>query len=248
MNPLRPEQIRIILVETQGQANLGAIARTMSCFSVEDWVLVRPRTRGNQESLNWACHGRDWLNKFQVVETLQEALVGIDLSVAVTGKSGKRRHRLVTPAQLSSEVIPRFQLGRVGLVFGNEENGLDNTDIAICHWRVKIPTDEVHYSLNLAHAVTLMLYELVGRHSPTELGGKAPRQASPELLQRALEEFSRFLSERGYPNHQARLEEEMRKVNDVLHRSQLEIWEVNFFLGMLRHLRNYELGRVTSKS
>jgi tRNA C32,U32 (ribose-2'-O)-methylase TrmJ len=57
-------------------------------------------------------------------------------------------------------------------------------------------------------------------------------------LQRALQEFAIFLQERHYPSHAARLEEEMRKVNDILHRSNLELWEVNLFLGMIRHLRN----------
>ena len=248
MNPLRAEQLRVILVETMGEANLGAVARSLSCFGVNDWWLVRPQRMPSQQSQNWACHGREWLQTIQVVDQLQEALDGIDLSVAVTGKSGKRRHRLVTPAQLGAEIIPRFQLGRAALVFGNEESGLDNADIAICHWRVKIPTDEIHSSLNLAHAVTLMLYELVGRHRATDLGSKPLVGASPEQLQNALTEISRFLSERGYPSHDARLEEEMRKVNDLLHRSRPEVWEVNFILGMLRHLRNYELGRLTSSS
>ena len=248
MNRLKPDQIRVILVETLGEANIGAVARSLSCFGVTDWWLVRPRRKPSQESQNWATHARDWLDRVQYAETLQEALDGIDLSVAMTGQSGKRRHRVVTPTQLNENVIPRFQLGRLALVFGAEESGLSMSDIAICHWRVKIATQEAHSSLNLAHAVTLMLYELVGRYSETDLGSKPVVQADPKFLQSALVEISRFLGERGYPPHEVRLEEEMRKVNDILHRSQLEVWEVNFLLGMLRHLRNYELGRVTSRS
>lgn len=248
MNPLSPEQLRVVLVETMGEANLGAVARSMSCFGVQDWWLVRPRRQPSEESKKWACHGRDWLDQVQHCEQVSQALKGIDLSVAVTGKSGKRRHRLVTPAQLLEKVIPRFQLGRVALVFGNEESGLDNQDIAICHWRVKIPTDEVHSSLNLAHAVTVMLYELVGRKRSTDLGSKPLRLASPQQLQEALRQIGLFLGERGYPSHRATLAEEMRKVNDLMHRCHPEVWEVNFVLGMLRHLRNYELGRVTSSN
>lgn len=244
MNPLRPEQIRIILVDTLGEANIGAVARTLSCFAIQDWWMVRPRRRPSPESHNWACHGRDWLDTIHYTDTLQEALEGVDLSVALTGVSGKKRHRLVTPVQLVEEVIPRFQLGRLALVFGGEVSGLAGDDIALCHWRVKIPTDPVHSSLNLAHAVTLMVYELIGRHQSTDLGSRPIERADPQFLQAALKEISRFLSERGYPSHDTRLEEEMRKVNDILHRSRLEGWEVNFMLGILRHLRNYERGFV----
>lgn len=177
-----------------------------------------------------------------VCETLEEALQDVDVALALTGKSGKRRHRMVIPSQVHTEVLPRFQVGRLALVFGNEESGLDNADIEICHWRVKVPTDEVHFSLNLAHTVTLMLYELVGREATTELGGKPVKRAGPDTLRRARDEIARFLAEHDYPSHQARLEGEMRKVNDILHRASLEEWEVNFLLGMLRHLRNYERG------
>ncbi|MBX3166328.1 MAG: RNA methyltransferase [Candidatus Eremiobacteraeota bacterium] len=240
MNLLKPDQVRVILVETMGEANIGAVARSLACFGVTDWWLVRPQRRPSQQSQNWATHAAAWLDRIQYAETLPEALVGIDLSVALTGKSGKRRHRLVTPAGLSDTVIPRFQLGRLALVFGNEESGLDNADIAICHWRVKIPTDPVHSSLNLAHAVTLMLYELLGRYRDTDLGSKPNRWAEPKLLQGALGEISRYLSDHGYPSHDATLDEELRKINDILHRSRLEVFEVNFLLGIIRHLRNYE--------
>ena len=238
--PLNPEQLRIILVETQGEANLGAVARTLSCFGVTDWALVRPRVRPAQQARNWACHGHPWLEQLPVYERLEQALEGTDLSVALTGIEGKRRYRLVTPRQLTEEVLPRCQLGRVALVFGNEESGLDNADLRICQWRVKIATDPQHMSLNLAHAVTVMLYELVGRQQVTELGGQPQLPAPTELLRRAVSEFATFMSERGYPSHDATLPEEMQKVNDLLHRARPEPWEINFLLGMLRHLRNAE--------
>lgn len=244
MNQLRPEQIRIILVETLGEANIGAVARSMSCFAVEDWWLVRPQRKPSQQSENWATHAHSWLEKINYANTLSEALAGIDLSIAMTGKSGKRRHRLVTPVQLHKQIIPRFQLGRLALVFGNEESGLDNRDIAICHWRVKIPTDPRHSSLNLAHAVTLMLYELLGRHQHTDLGSKPVQQASAELIQGALREISGFLAQHNYPSHNATLEEELRKINDILHRANLEVFEVNFLLGIIRHLRNFSQGNL----
>lgn len=247
MNRLKPEQIRVVLVETLGEANIGAVARSLACFGVKDWWLVRPQRRPSQQSENWATHARDWLSQIHYTDTLAEALAGIDLSVALTAKSGKRRHRLVTPAQLNEEILPRFQLGRLALVFGNEESGLDNADIAICHWRVKIPTDEVHSSLNLAHAVTLMLYELVGRHQETDLGSKPIQWAEPRLLQGALGEISRYLSEHGYPSHDATLDEEVRKISDMLHRARLEVFEVNFLLGIIRHLRNFEAGRARNQ-
>jgi len=232
-------------VETQGEANLGAVARTLSCFGVRDWVLVRPRVRAAQQARNWACHGQSWLDQVAEYSHLEQALENLDLSVALTGIAGKRRHRLVTPCQFASEVVARCQPARLGLVFGNEESGLNNDDLRICQWRVKIPTDPVHMSLNLAHAVTIMLYELVGRQQTTDLGGRAQQPAPPELLRRAVSEFGRFMAERGYPSHDATLAEELQKVNDLIYRTRPEPWEINFLLGMIRHLRNQERASTT---
>ena len=242
---LNPDQLRVILVETQGEANLGAVARTLSCFGVRDWALVRPRVRVAQQARNWACHGQPWLEQVAEFCSLEQALENLDLSVALTGIAGKRRHRLVTPCQFASEVMARCRPERIGLVFGNEESGLNNHDLSICQWRVKIPTDPTHMSLNLAHAVTIMLYELVGRERSTELGGRAQQPAPPELLRRAVSEFGTFMAERGYPGHDATLAEELQKVNDLLYRASPEPWEINFLLGMIRHLRNQERASKT---
>lgn len=242
---LKADGLRVVLVEIAGTANLGMIARSLACFGVTDWWLVRPHALPEHETAHaWACHGAPWLSRVQQVDRLQDALVGVDVALGLTGHSGKRRHRTITPARVATEVFPRYQLGKAALVFGNEESGLNGEDLRLCHWLVKVPTDPAHMSLNLAHTVTLMLHELVGREATTELGGKPLKLAPPALLQRALGEFADFLWQRGYPGHESRLEEEMRKSAELLHRARPEVWEVNYMLGMLRHLRNHERGRI----
>jgi tRNA (cytidine32/uridine32-2'-O)-methyltransferase len=45
-------------------------------------------------------------------------------------------------------------------VFGNEQSGLDNAELAHCHAMVRIPSVADYGSLNLAQAVQVMAYEL----------------------------------------------------------------------------------------
>src|SRR2546430_4790132 len=54
----------------------------------------------------------------------------------------------------------RSEVGAVALLFGREDKGLPNEALDACHRVVTIPTDPAYASLQLGHAVVLMLYEL----------------------------------------------------------------------------------------
>jgi TrmH family RNA methyltransferase len=226
---------------------VGAVARSMACFGAGQLYLVSPQTPVRETAYFWACHGRDKLEQRITVETLEEAIAGCSLVIGTSARHGARRHRMTTPVELFEEVLPKFTGGEIALVFGNEESGLDNDHLKLCHCLTKFATDPEHSSLNLGHSVSLLLYELVGRNLTTEVGGQPPDPSQPEERQRLVQEFARFLSERGYPSHNATLDEEMTKLSNIVERAHLEAWEIRFLLGMTRHLRNFELGYVGPK-
>lgn len=230
---LRPEDVRVVLVSPEGEANMGAVARTMACFGLADLVLVTPYRQPGEDARNWACHGTPVLEGCRLAASLDEALEGVNLAVGLTRRAGKRRHRMLSPRDFKTEVLPRSLPGRVALVFGTEERGLSNDELDRCHRLVRIPSQG---SLNLAHAVTIMLYELFGREEPVR-SGKGHQPASPELRRRMLDALAGHLRVMGYPFHQASLEEEMTKLADILERAELEEWETNFLGGMFKHLR-----------
>jgi tRNA/rRNA methyltransferase len=242
---MSPEDVRVVLVEPQGDANVGAVARSLACFGVGELMLVNPRAKLTENAFNWAVHGKPVLEATRICTSLAEAVEGTTLAVALTARHGKRRHRMVTPSQFHEEVWPQFSpASRLALVFGNEESGLDNASLDFCQRLIKIPTQPGHTSLNLAHSVTIMLYELLGRGGQPSLGGKQLELATAGDCQRLLSEAGTFLAEWGYPSHQATLEEEVVKLADIAQRSRLEAWEIRFLLGMLRHIRNVQAGRI----
>jgi tRNA/rRNA methyltransferase len=61
---------------------------------------------------------------------------------------------------MAEMVIPLLAANRVAIVFGNEVNGLENRDLALCHELVAIPSSDEFSSLNLSHAVMIVAYEL----------------------------------------------------------------------------------------
>lgn len=236
---IQPKDLVVVLVSPQGDANIGAVARSMSCFGVKELVLVTPRRGPTEESYNWAVHGKAILNKCRTVDSLGEALADVNLSLGLTRRSGKRRFRLSSSRALAERILPKYLPARVALVFGNEESGLSTDELDLCNRRVQIPTHPEHGSLNLAHAVTVMLYELLGRDRPTA-SFKAARPATPSSRAGMLAEMREGLRSVGYPGHNATLEEEIGKLSDIFNRAALEEWEVNFLLGIVRHLKKVQ--------
>ena len=72
---------RFILIETSHAGNVGGAARAMKVMGFDELVLVRPRWANvlrKEETIQRASGANDVLAKARVVDTLDEALDGVD--------------------------------------------------------------------------------------------------------------------------------------------------------------------------
>jgi len=148
--------ISIILIEPQFEGNVGAIARSMKNFGFSRLILVNPKCEIGQEMRNRAKHANDVIDKIKILKNMPK----MDFLIGTTSKTGNDYNiprNPITPKELS-EIIPTS--GKIGIVFGRESDGLTNKEISKCDFVVKIPVSETYPSMNLSHAVTLILYEL----------------------------------------------------------------------------------------
>ncbi len=231
----------VILVETQGPANLGSVARSCAAYGITDLRLVTPLCEPDESTKMWACYGKRVLDGMRSFSSLEEATADAGLAVAFTRRDGKRRHRHHSLAQFVQEVLPQYQMeAPVALVFGNEESGLSNDHVALCQRTVEIPVIATDGSLNLSHAVAVGLYEVVGRERevmPPEPKSYHEMPAGAEDLERLMERTAGTLAMAGYPHHRGALEDEMSKLKNIVMRSALQDWEVRLLLGMLKQVR-----------
>jgi tRNA/rRNA methyltransferase len=80
----------------------------------------------------------------------------------VCGTSSRQlpgRPRL-SPRQLGEEVTRRAGTGELALVFGEEQRGLSDAELELCHAVCTIPTSSDYDSMNLAQSVAVLCYEL----------------------------------------------------------------------------------------
>ena len=153
--------LSVILVRTRSSENIGMTARAMANMGVADLVLVAPERWEPERAIPLATRqGEAVLQSVRLESSLADALKPFSLALGTTARTGGWRSSVVYPEQGADMARScARQDGRVALVFGPEDKGLCNEDIACCSSLVCIPTAIDNSSLNLAQAVLLMLYE-----------------------------------------------------------------------------------------
>ncbi|HWV17078.1 MAG TPA: RNA methyltransferase [Rhodocyclaceae bacterium] len=165
-------RIRIVLSRTSHPGNIGAAARAMKTMGLSRLYLVSPRYLPEEQAIAMASGADDVLAAATVVETLEEALHGTMLAVAMTA----RRRDLSAPIAWVRDAVPEALAsagqGELAFVFGNETAGLSNQETDLCQRLAMIPANSEYSSLNLAAAVQVLCYEL--RLAGLELGAPPP--------------------------------------------------------------------------
>ncbi len=155
------QNIRIVLVEPQGPINVGSICRAMMNFGATELCLVTPCDDYlSLDARRMALKAEAILRGATVHQTLDAALADCHFAFGTTRRFGKYRDDFLTPEESAAQAVSQPARTRVAFVFGREDHGLTTSELDLCHALVTIPTDNGYPSMNLSHAVALMLYEL----------------------------------------------------------------------------------------
>jgi tRNA/rRNA methyltransferase/tRNA (cytidine32/uridine32-2'-O)-methyltransferase len=155
------DRLHVVMVETSHPGNLGAAARAMKTMGLSRLCLVAPRRHPSAEATAMASGADDLLMAAPVYDSLAPALADCTL---VFGSSA--RVRSIGWPLVDARAAGRLAIeaaaggGRVAMVFGREDNGLDNEELALCQYMLRIPVNEAFSSLNVAAAVQVVSYEL----------------------------------------------------------------------------------------
>jgi len=221
--------IRVVLVEPKNEGNVGAVARAMKNFGAEELVLVNPCPLG-VEARQRAMRGIEILEAAHTVGDFEAALKDADLIVGTSGidtKSEKRFARIsVAPRDFATRVAKMN--GRVTLVFGREDFGLLDEELRRCDLLTTIPASPDYPILNLSHAVTILLYELLAAKGIKH--GK--REASGMEKEKLHEAFESLLAETDYPAHKrSRTQVMFRR---LIGRAIPSKWEFHALMGVIQ--------------
>src|SRR3954467_3658590 len=151
-------RVRVVLVEPSHPGNIGAAARALKTMGLSRLVLVRPKAFPHREARALASNALDLLDSARVYATLEEALAGTVLAVAMSARGRDLSHAARTARAAAGEIAR--DAGEAAIVFGSETGGLSKEAVLKCSRLAFIPADPEYSSLNLAQAVQVMAYEL----------------------------------------------------------------------------------------
>ena len=237
---------RFILINTSHAGNVGATARAMKTMGFDDLVLVAPRWANvlrREETIQRSSGALDVLNNARIVETLDEALDGMEHLCATAMTPRDFGPPTQTPRAHFTELLGRAQAqtpsaqrpASVAFLFGSERFGMQNEDVYRCHVALSIPTNPKFGSLNLGAAVQLIAYDW-----REALGGFAVQSATaePKLADAAavtgmLKHWEEALTGIGFLDPAAP-KKLMPRLNQLFNRAQLSAEEIHILRGVAK--------------
>src|SRR5256714_11401621 len=234
--------IVVVLHEPQELVNIAHVVRGMKNFGARDLRLVNPRKYEAYRVEGIAHQTQDILARVRTFETLEAALGDCVHIVGFTARGRTAKRNLQRPRDAAAEVLALTDSGPIALLFGREDKGLSNEALDRCHRVVTIPSDPAYASLNLAHAVIIMLYELALARGADASPFKRPRRTSEpapaEELERLFADVANALQTIDFFKTR-NADGVMRTMREIAHRTPLDLREVKLLRAMAIEVTKY---------
>lgn len=147
----------IVLVRPQKASNLGSAARVAKNLGVREILVVEPGVLPDEESRRLSTGADDLLDSLRRYPSLAEAVAGCEIVVTTSSLRGRGRTRTLELPELPDFLAAAGPGARAAFVFGPERSGLTEDELARASACLRLPTDPDFPTMNLSHAVAVVL-------------------------------------------------------------------------------------------
>jgi len=228
----------VILVEPQLGDNIGTTARAMANFGLSRLRLIKPRDGWPNPRAYVAASGADRiLDEAVLYDTVEAAIADCTYVLATTARAHDQAKPVFGPEEAAHVMAPRIAAGEaVGVVFGRERYGLENTEVALTDAIVTYPVNPAFASLNLAQAVLVIAYEWFKLVTGGALPFAMPQKSDPATKEQLLaffENVERELDRVEFFRPAEKHETMMINLRNIFHRMQPTRQDIQTLSGVI---------------
>ena len=230
--------LKLILVEPNGPLNVGSVARLCSNFEVDELRIVSPKCDiFSLEAKKMALKGQKFLDNCKVFDNIEKAIFDCDLVLASCGRIDVSKDSFFQSSQdIFNWTVSFKKINNLAIIFGREDRGLTNSELLLANKTFNIPTSQDNPSLNLSHAVSIVLYEL-NRSSKRKFNKELEEfnLASSKQIHDSFVEIEEMLLEVGYLlKHTSKAK--IAKFKTFILRANTSMHEINVLRGIVHQI------------
>jgi tRNA/rRNA methyltransferase len=229
--------LKLILVEPNGPLNVGSVARLCSNFEVDELRIVSPKCDiFSLEAKKMALKGQEFIDQCKITDNLEKAIFDCDLVLASCGRIDATKDSFFESSEDIFNWISTFKkINNLAIIFGREDRGLTNNELLLANKTFYIPTSKNNPSLNLSHAVSIVLYEL-NKSSIRNFNKELEfNLASSKQIHDSFVEIEQMLLGVGYLlEHTSRAK--IRKFRNYISRANTSVHEINVLRGIVHQI------------
>ncbi|MBN2161854.1 MAG: RNA methyltransferase [Pontiellaceae bacterium] len=228
------DNIRIVLVNPMFGGNLGSICRAMNNNGITDLAVVDPRPDMDMdEARKFSCNARAQLEARKEFSTFEEAIADCTVVAATSARTGFYRDTSYTPREFAPVALESAKDHKIALVFGREDKGLLNEELAMCSHIIQIPSSDLYTSLNLSHAVYVCCYEIFSATGIFEPSEESAPEADAALRERMFGMWREMMIETQFV-HDQKLDHMMMGLRRIFNRGKLTVPDCKILMGLAK--------------
>jgi len=223
----------VVLVSPLYGGNVGSICRAMMNMGLSDLAVAAPRAEGldEDELRKMSLSAYPIYEQRQEYSTAEAAVADCRLVAATSARTGFYRDHARTPRDWAPRLLEAACDGPVAILFGREDKGLTNEEMALATQIIQIPSTDAYTSLNLSQAVMICAYELYvasGQFVPSQ---ERYEEASSAVRERMFAKWRQALLDIGFMKED-KADHMMMGLRRILSRGPLTTADVQILMGI----------------
>ncbi len=226
--------IRVVLVEPIFGGNIGSVCRAMNNNGITDLAIVKPRSTTDwDDARKLSCNAKAQLEARKEFQSLEEAVADCTVVAGTSARTGFYRDTAYSPKEFAPLGLESAKDHKIALVFGREDKGLFNEELALCTHIIQIPSSELYTSLNLSHAVYLCCYEMFSTSGAFQPSEESADEAPTELRERMFDLWRDMMVETEFV-HDQKLDHMMMGLRRIFNRGKLTVPDCKILMGLAK--------------